>query len=121
MHSGRFYPFFVSLVFLFASKFDFFCLFVQYLFGVGMIAILLLEPVYPWVNKTHFQEHAQWEILSFLFLCSFCLFIKIPYRVLNVPVLNRAWLSFLISEMDVSSGPAELGSRGGAFGLPIFC
>jgi hypothetical protein len=46
-----------------------------------------------------------------LFLCSFGLFIKIPYRVLNVPVLNRAWLSFLISEMDVSSGPAELGNK----------
>ena len=47
------------------SKFSFFGLCVQYLFGVGTTAILLLEPVCRWVNKTHFPEHAQWEILPF--------------------------------------------------------
>ena len=99
------------------SQFSFFGLCVQYLFKVGTIAILLLKPVCLWVNKSIFPEH--WEIIPFLFHGSFGLFIKIPYRVLNVPVLNRAWLSFLISEMDVSSGPAELVSKGGICS-PIF-
>ena len=56
------------------SQFSFFGLCVQYLFRVGMIAILLLEPECLWVHKSIFLEHAQWEILPFLFLWSFCLF-----------------------------------------------
>ena len=49
-----------------STFFSFFGLFVQYLFRVGTIAILLLEPVCRWVNKTIFPEHAQWKILPFL-------------------------------------------------------
>ena len=55
------------------SQFSFFGLCVQYLFRVGMIAILLLEPVCRWVNKSIFLEHAQWEILPFFFGLFACL------------------------------------------------
>ena len=48
------------------AQFSFFGLCVQYLFGVGTIAILLLEPVCRWVNKSIFPEHAHWEIIPFL-------------------------------------------------------
>ena len=47
-------------------QFSFFGLCVQHLFRVGTIAILLLEPVCRWVNKSILPEHAHWEIIPFL-------------------------------------------------------